>query len=121
MSLCNQCNAEGHEIAVWFNGVDINEGKFWCVSCWNAHWRQHYPAEPWMEVEVVEECDGDCLECENCEECDEDRRNQAANIAEGYDTEEEEAMAEQTGDYSYLEAHLKSKEDQKKKDDDKTK
>ena len=36
--------------------------------------------------------------------------------AEGYDTGEEEAMAEQTGDYSYLEAHLKAKEDKERKD-----
>ena len=101
MSLCNQCNAEGYEIGIIFNGVDISEGKFWCLSCWNAHAAITFPAEDFI-VEMAEDTD------------DEEE-------AEGYDTEEEEAMAEQTGDTSYLEAHLKAKEDQKKKDDDKTK
>tara|TARA_R110002012_G_scaffold165010_1_gene327334 strand:+ start:522 stop:854 length:333 start_codon:yes stop_codon:yes gene_type:complete len=110
MSSCHQCNAPNAvEIAI-AHGSETT--KMWCVSCWNAHAAVLYAD---CVIEVEEYCDGDCEPQECCHLCEDN------DEAEGYDTEEEEAMAAQTGDTSYLEAHLKAKEDQKKKEDDKTK
>ena len=123
MSSCHQCNApNATEIAVAWNNTE--ETKWWCVPCWNAHAAIVYADCVIVETEgfpcICGAEDNAEMECEcECDECGE-MECECGDEAEGYDTGEEEAMAEQTGDYSYLEAHLKAKED-KKKDDDKTK